>query len=158
VVGHLGCFQFLAITFKAAMNIVEHVPLSHGGASFGCISKSSIGGPKAWHYYGGYEVLTKMNLSWLTSRRPNKQLKEMQIFAPNQWTEAADPCCWIREGWKNLRRRVILQEGQQSQLNGTPEISDNGSTNRRHTPADIRLPTHVQYRTSGSVIIQRCCT
>ena len=33
---------------------------------------------------------------------------QMQIFAPNQWTEAADPCCWIREGWKKLRRRVIL--------------------------------------------------
>jgi hypothetical protein len=30
---------------------------------------------------------------------------QMQIFAPNQWTEAADPCCWIREGWKKLRRR-----------------------------------------------------
>jgi hypothetical protein len=25
-VGHLGCFQLLAITDKAAMNIVEHVP------------------------------------------------------------------------------------------------------------------------------------
>jgi hypothetical protein len=33
---------------------------------------------------------------------------QMQIFAPNQWIEAADPCCWIREGWKKLRRRAIL--------------------------------------------------
>jgi hypothetical protein len=37
VVEHLGCFQLLAITNKAAMNIVKHVPLWHGGASFGYI-------------------------------------------------------------------------------------------------------------------------
>ena len=39
----LGCFQFLAITNKATMNIVEHVPLWHGGASFGYITKSRAG-------------------------------------------------------------------------------------------------------------------
>jgi hypothetical protein len=44
VVGHLGCFQLLAITNKVAMNIVEHVPLCHGGASFGYIPKSDIAG------------------------------------------------------------------------------------------------------------------
>jgi hypothetical protein len=38
-------------------------------------------------------------------------------------TKAADPCCSIREGRKKLRRRVILQEDQQSQLTWTPEIS-----------------------------------
>ena len=46
LVGHLGCFQLhnkLAIMNKAAMNIVEHVPLCHGGASFGYIPKSGIG-------------------------------------------------------------------------------------------------------------------
>jgi hypothetical protein len=47
----------------------------------------------------------------------------MQIFGSNQWTEAADLYCWIREGWKKLRRRVILQEDQQSQLIWIPEIS-----------------------------------
>jgi hypothetical protein len=31
---------------------------------------------------------------------------QMQIFATNQWTEADDPCCWIREVWKKLKRRV----------------------------------------------------
>ena len=41
---HLGCFQLLAITNKAAMNIVEHMPLWHGGPSFGYISKSGIVG------------------------------------------------------------------------------------------------------------------
>ena len=41
---HLGCFQLLAVTNKDAMNIVEQVPLWRGGASFGDISKSGIGG------------------------------------------------------------------------------------------------------------------
>jgi hypothetical protein len=39
---HLGCFQLLAVTNKDAMNIVEQVPLWHGGASFGYIPKSDI--------------------------------------------------------------------------------------------------------------------
>jgi hypothetical protein len=38
----MGCFQLLAITNKAAMNIVEHVPIWHGGAFFGYIPKSGI--------------------------------------------------------------------------------------------------------------------
>jgi hypothetical protein len=40
VVGHLGCFQLLAITNKAT----EHVTLWHGGASFGNMAKSGIAG------------------------------------------------------------------------------------------------------------------
>jgi hypothetical protein len=40
------------------------------------------GGPKARHYYWGYGALTKRDLSWLPSERPNKQLSQMQIFAP----------------------------------------------------------------------------
>ena len=44
VMGHVGCFQLLAITNKATMNIVEHMPLWHDGTSFGYITKSSITG------------------------------------------------------------------------------------------------------------------
>ena len=44
VLGHLGWFQLLAITNKATMNIVEQVPLSHSGASFGYIPTSGIAG------------------------------------------------------------------------------------------------------------------
>ena len=42
VLGHLGCFQLLAIRNKAAMNVVEHMLLWCGGASFGYIAKSGI--------------------------------------------------------------------------------------------------------------------
>ena len=44
VVGYLGCFQLLAITNKAAMNIVEQLSMWHGGTSFGYISKNAIAG------------------------------------------------------------------------------------------------------------------
>jgi hypothetical protein len=43
-VEHLGHFQLLAITNKADMNIVQHMPLWYGGASFGYILKSGIAG------------------------------------------------------------------------------------------------------------------
>jgi hypothetical protein len=67
------------------------------------VGSSSRGGPKAWHYYWGYGALTKKDLARLPSERPNTQLSQMQVR-----TEAADPCCWTREGWKKLRRRAIL--------------------------------------------------
>ena len=44
IVGHLDCFQLLAITNKTAMNVVEHLPLWHGGSSFGYMPKSGIAG------------------------------------------------------------------------------------------------------------------
>jgi hypothetical protein len=40
--GHLSCFQFLAIVNKAAVNIVDHVSLWHGRASFSCVPRSGI--------------------------------------------------------------------------------------------------------------------
>ena len=40
---HLGPFQFLDI-IKAAMNIVEHVPLLHVGTSSGDMTRSGISG------------------------------------------------------------------------------------------------------------------
>jgi hypothetical protein len=43
-VGHLDFFQVLAITNKAAINIVENMRLWHGGASFGYMSKSGRDG------------------------------------------------------------------------------------------------------------------
>lgn len=40
--GHLGCFQFPAITNKTAVNIVENVPWGDGGVSFGCMPRSGV--------------------------------------------------------------------------------------------------------------------
>ena len=42
VVAHVDCFQLLAITNKAAMNIVEHMSLWHGKAYFQYICNSGI--------------------------------------------------------------------------------------------------------------------
>jgi hypothetical protein len=44
VMGHVGCFQFLVITSKATMNLVEHVSMWYGGLPLGHISKSGITG------------------------------------------------------------------------------------------------------------------
>jgi hypothetical protein len=82
------------------------------------VGSSSTGGLKAWHYYWGYGVLTKRDLSWPHSERPSSWKSQMQIFAPNQWTEAADPCDWSRE-----RLKEAEEENQQSQLIWIPEIS-----------------------------------
>ena len=40
--GYLGCFQFLPITNKVAMNMSEQVSLWHDGASFGYMSRSDM--------------------------------------------------------------------------------------------------------------------
>jgi hypothetical protein len=44
VEGHLGSFQFLAIIYKAAMNIEEHVSLLYVKASSGYMPRSGIAG------------------------------------------------------------------------------------------------------------------
>jgi hypothetical protein len=73
------------------------------------VGSSSRRGPKAWHYYWGYEALTKGTYHEYPLKDPTSSWKsQMQIFALNQWTKAAYPCYWIREGWKKLRRRAIL--------------------------------------------------
>lgn len=38
--GDPGCFQYLEITNKVAMNIIEQVPLWYTGASFGSTPRS----------------------------------------------------------------------------------------------------------------------
>jgi hypothetical protein len=40
----MGYFQLLTITNKAAMNIVEHMPLWYDGTSFGYMSRSGVAG------------------------------------------------------------------------------------------------------------------
>ena len=44
IVGHLGCFQLLAITDNSAINIVGHMLMWISGASFGYKSKNITAG------------------------------------------------------------------------------------------------------------------
>jgi hypothetical protein len=48
------------------------------------VGSISRGGLKACHYNWGYGALRKMNLPWLPSERPNKQLKESDEDISNQ--------------------------------------------------------------------------
>jgi hypothetical protein len=48
---HIFSFQLLAVTNKATRIIVEHMPLWHGGASFGYIPKSGIAGSSGRYIY-----------------------------------------------------------------------------------------------------------
>ena len=43
--------------------------------------------------------------------------RQMQIFAPNQWTEAADPCGWIRG--------KVEEAEEEGNLVGGPDVSIN---------------------------------
>ena len=69
---------------------------------------SSREGHKAWHYYYGYGALIKRDLSWLPSERLNKQMKKPDADICAQLMARSTDPCWIREGWKKLRRRAIL--------------------------------------------------
>jgi hypothetical protein len=57
---------------------------------------------------------------------------QMKIFAPNQWTEDADPCGWIRESLEE-------PEDKGSPVGG-PVVSNSGSPTRQHTQAHKRPP------------------
>lgn len=44
IVGHVGCFLFLAITNKNAMTIVDHMPLWHDGTTCEYMPRRAIAG------------------------------------------------------------------------------------------------------------------
>jgi hypothetical protein len=69
------------------------------------VGSCSRGSPKAWHYYWGYGMLTKRDLSWLHSKRPNKQLKESD----------ADICTqpMDRNSWPRLLNWGRLKEAEE---------------------------------------------
>ena len=103
----------------------------------------------------------KRGLSWLPSEEDSTSSwkSQMQIFTPKQWTEAADPCDWIREKLEEaeddgapIGRTAVSTSLDPMDLSGTEP------TTRQHTLADMRLPTHIQQRTSGSELSQGRCT
>jgi hypothetical protein len=68
----------------------------------------------------------------------------MQIFAPNQWTEAADPCGWIRERLEEAEEEGGTVGEPAVSINLYPEdLSNPGTLMRQHAPAEIRPPTHI---------------
>jgi hypothetical protein len=85
------------------------------------VGSSSRGGSKTWHYYW---VLTKMDLSWLFSERPKKQLKESDA---DICAQAKDRSCWPQGlNYRKIGRSWggrLLQKNRQSQLTWSPEIS-----------------------------------
>jgi hypothetical protein len=88
----------------------------------------------------------------------------MQLFVPNQWTEAAGACSWTREKLEEaeeegdpVQRPAVLTSLDQW------DLSDTGPQTKQHTPADMRPPTHIQhclviYRTVWSGFNQKICT
>jgi hypothetical protein len=72
----------------------------------------------------------------------------MQVFAHNQCTEEKQltPVAELGKSWKKLRRRVTLPVGGPAvSINLDPGgLSNTGPSNRQHTPADMRPPTHIQ--------------
>ena len=67
----------------------------------------------------------------------------MQIFAPNQWTEAADPCGWIREKLEEAEEEGDPVGGPAVSINLDPEISQT----LNHQPGSIHQliwgPQHI---------------
>ena len=64
----------------------------------------------------------------------------MQIFTPNQWTEAADPCGWIGEKLEEAEEEEGNPvEGPAVSINLDPwDLSSTGPPTRQHSPADMR--------------------
>jgi hypothetical protein len=80
----------------------------------------------------------------------------MQTFAPNQWTEAADPCGWIREKLEEAEEEGNPVGGPAVSINLDPQdLSDTGLPTRKHISADMKLPKHITLRTARSWFSQR---
>ena len=91
------------------------------------LCSSSGGGPKAWHYYWCYGLLTNRGLSWLLSERPNKQLKESDADICTQpMDRSLWPCGLIRKKVEEAEE----EEGESNRKNSSlstnldPQLSD----------------------------------
>jgi hypothetical protein len=66
---------------------------------------------------------------------------EMQIFVPNQWTEAADPCCWIRAKLEEAEKEGNPVGRSLVSINlDTQDLSDTGPQTRQHRPDAMSPP------------------
>jgi hypothetical protein len=80
----------------------------------------------------------------------------MQIFASNQWIEAADICGLIRGKLKEAEEEGNPGGGTAVSINVDPrDLSDTGPPKRQSTQSDMRPPTQIQQRTSESGFSKR---
>ena len=76
---------------------------------------------------------------------------QKQIFTPNQWTEAADLCGWIRGKLEDDEEEGDPVGGPAVSINLDPwDLSYTGPPNRQHISADMKPPTHIEQRTTRS--------
>jgi hypothetical protein len=71
---------------------------------------------------------------------------QMQIFARNQWTAAADHCGWIRKKLKEAEEEDDPVGGPTVSFNLDSQqwdLSDTGPPTRQYAPAHIRPPTNI---------------
>ena len=81
----------------------------------------------------------------------------MQIFAPNQWSEYADPCGWISGNLEEAEEEGDPVGGPAVSIKLDPQdLSDTGTPTRQHTLTDMKPPMHIQQRTSGLGLARRC--
>jgi hypothetical protein len=84
---------------------------------------------------------------------------QMQVFVRNQWTEADDPCGWIRGKVEEAEAEGNPVTAPAVSINLDPQyLSNTWLPTRQHTPADMRPPKHIQQRTSRSGFNQWRCT
>jgi hypothetical protein len=89
----------------------------------------------------------------------NSWKSQMQIFAPNQLTKAADLCCWTTGKLEEAEEEGGPFGGPEISINlDSRNLSECGTTTREHRPADMRSPTNIQQRTGGSGFSRRSCT
>ena len=61
---------------------------------------------------------------------------QMQLFASNQWTEAAEPCSWIRGKLEEAEEEGKPVRGLAVSTHlDTQDLSDTGPPTRKHTPS-----------------------
>jgi hypothetical protein len=81
-------------------------------------------------------------------RDPTSNWKsQMQLFSPNQWSKAGDPCGWIREKLEEAEEESDPIGGPAVSINLDPrDLSDTGPQSKQHTPAGMRPPQHIYSR------------
>jgi len=95
------------------------------------VGSISRGGPTTWHHYWGYGRSQKGTYHECP---PSSCKSQMQICAPNQWTEAADPCGWVREQLEEAEEEGNRIRGPTVSINLDPwNLSATETPTRQHT-------------------------